>query len=122
MWHQRQNELHQADIVILATGFKAPYPACLDSILPLLDLDEHNRYQMTPDFELKWQGASSNKIFAVNAGMHSHGIAEPQLSLMAWRSARIINRLAGKPLYDIDSGKGMIEWISPATIEELVEA
>ncbi|USD42826.1 SidA/IucD/PvdA family monooxygenase [Vibrio sp. SCSIO 43135] len=118
----RQNELHQADIVILATGFKAPYPVCLDSILPLLDLDEHNRYQMTPDFELKWQGASSNKIFAVNAGMHSHGIAEPQLSLMAWRSARIINRLAGKPLYDIDSGKGMIEWISPATIEELVEA
>ena len=106
-------ETLQADIVILATGFEAPTPHCLRSILPLLDMDEQNRYQMTPEFELKWEGQSNNKIFAVNAGMHSHGIAEPQLSLMAWRSARIINRLAGKKLFDTDSGRGMIEWLSP---------
>lgn len=118
----QQVELHQADIVILATGFKSPYPSCLNSIIPLLDLDEHDRYQLTPDFELQWEGSKTNKIFAVNAGMHSHGIAEPQLSLMAWRSARIINGLAGKEVYDIQADKGMIEWISESTIKELVEA
>lgn len=115
-------EIHQADIVILATGFKAPYPACLDSILPLLDLDSEGRYQLTADFELKWASSKTNKIFAVNAGMHSHGIAEPQLSLMAWRSANIINRLAGEALYDIQPDKGMIDWISESAVRELVEA
>ncbi|UPQ89497.1 lysine N(6)-hydroxylase/L-ornithine N(5)-oxygenase family protein [Vibrio sinaloensis] len=114
-------ETHQADIVILATGFQAPYPACLNQILPLFDLDAHHRYQMTPDFEIQWEGQQHNKIFAVNAGMHTHGIAEPQLSLMAWRSARIINRLAGKALFDTDSGQGMIDWLSPDTlVEQLV--
>ncbi|WP_428771589.1 lysine N(6)-hydroxylase/L-ornithine N(5)-oxygenase family protein [Vibrio sp.] len=109
-------ETHQADVIILATGFAAHYPDCMKAIFPLLDLDEQDRYQMTPDFELQWQGQSSNKIFAVNAGMHSHGIAEPQLSLMAWRSARIINRLAGKRLFDTDSGQGMIEWLTPTSV------
>jgi len=114
-------ETHKADIVILATGFQAPYPACLNQILPLFDLDAHHRYQMTPDFEIQWEGQQRNKIFAVNAGMHTHGIAEPQLSLMAWRSARIINRLAGKSLFDADSGQGMIDWLSPDTlVEQLV--
>ncbi|KJY82128.1 lysine 6-monooxygenase [Vibrio galatheae] len=109
-------EAHHADIVILATGFEAPTPSCLSSIIPLLDMDAHNRYQMTPDFELKWEGQNTNKIFAVNAGMHSHGIAEPQLSLMAWRSARIINSLAGEQLFETNSGRGMIDWLSPATV------
>ncbi|NRF29967.1 lysine N(6)-hydroxylase/L-ornithine N(5)-oxygenase family protein [Vibrio coralliilyticus] len=113
-----QSEVHDADIVILATGFQSPYPACLDAILPLLELDEQQRYKMSPDFELKWSGSASNKIFAVNAGMHSHGIAEPQLSLMAWRSARIINCLAQEPLYDLDAGKGMIEWTTPSKVHE----
>ncbi|KAB0461857.1 lysine N(6)-hydroxylase/L-ornithine N(5)-oxygenase family protein [Vibrio kanaloae] len=112
-------EAHQADIVILATGFESPNPSCLSSIFPLLDMDEQNRYQMTPDFELKWEGQATNKIFAVNAGIHSHGIAEPQLSLMAWRSAKIINSLAGELLFDIDSGPGMIEWLSSSTLSEL---
>ncbi|MCG9554660.1 SidA/IucD/PvdA family monooxygenase [Vibrio sp. Isolate31] len=111
-------ETHQADIVILATGFEAPYPACLRDLLPLLDMDEHNRYQMNADFELKWEGQQTNKIFAVNAGMHSHGIAEPQLSLMAWRSAKIINRLAGETLFDNDAGRGMIDWLSPTPSSE----
>lgn len=117
----QQDEIHQADIVILATGFSAPSPRCLDAILPMLKLDEQGRYQMTPHFELKWQGAHTNKIFAVNAGMHSHGIAEPQLSLMAWRSARIINRLCNENVFDLDSGQGMIEWMSHSHITELVE-
>lgn len=118
----QQVEQHQADIVIMATGFKSPYPSCLNSILPMLDLDDQDRYQLTPDFELQWEGSQNNKIFAVNAGMHSHGIAEPQLSLMAWRSARIINRLAGNDIYDIQSDKGMIDWISESTVKELTEA
>ncbi|OEF03959.1 lysine N(6)-hydroxylase/L-ornithine N(5)-oxygenase family protein [Vibrio genomosp. F10] len=115
-------ERHEADVVILATGFEAPYPACLKDIMPMLDLDEQGRYQLTSNFELKWKGSPENKIFAVNAGMHSHGIAEPQLSLMAWRSAKIINSLAGREVYDIKSDKGLIDWLSAVRVKDLVEA
>jgi lysine N6-hydroxylase len=53
--------------------------------------------------------------------MHTHGIAEPQLSLMAWRSARIINSLVGQAVFDTESGQGMIDWLSPsALVEQLV--
>ncbi|MEI8595574.1 lysine N(6)-hydroxylase/L-ornithine N(5)-oxygenase family protein [Photobacterium sp. Hal280] len=118
----QQVEAHEADIIILATGFSSPYPQCLKSILPLLELDEKGRYGMMPNFELKWKGSADNKIFAVNAGMHSHGIAEPQLSLMAWRSARIINQLCQKSVFDIESDKGMIEWVTERLVTEYAKA
>ena len=35
-------------------------------------------------------------MYAQNLGRVSHGIAEPQLSLMAWRSAVIANDVLGK--------------------------
>lgn len=117
----QQNEVHQADIIILATGFSAPYPTCLDTILPMLELDKQGRYQLSENFELQWKGSARNKIFAVNAGMHTHGISEPQLSLMAWRSARIINQLCQKTVFDLDTGRGMIEWVSESRIAEFVE-
>jgi lysine N6-hydroxylase len=88
----------------------------------MLDLDEQGRYQLTSSFELKWAGSPNNKIFAVHAGMHSHGIAEPQLSLMAWRSAKIINSLAGRAIYDIKSDKGLIDWLSETQVKDLIEA
>lgn len=108
----QQQETHAADVVILATGFAAPTPACLSDILPLLDLDENNRYTMDSNFELQWEGQATNKIFAVNAGLHSHGIAEPQLSLMAWRSAKIINALVSRDAFDLSTHQGMIEWLT----------
>jgi lysine N6-hydroxylase len=44
--------------------------------------------------------------------MHSHGIAEPQLSLMAWRSARILNRALGRDQFDLTSTPAVIQWRS----------
>ncbi|MCL9780397.1 SidA/IucD/PvdA family monooxygenase [Vibrio sp. S4M6] len=117
-----QCEFHQADIVILATGFDAPSPTCLKNIIPQLELDTQGRYQLSSNFELQWEHNQTNKIFAVNAGMHSHGIAEPQLSLMAWRSAKIINALAKQDIYDIGAGEGMIDWVSHQDINQLVVA
>jgi lysine N6-hydroxylase len=46
----------------------------------------------------------------VNAGRYSHGIAEPQLSLMAWRAARVVNALLGRRVYQAEDGPGLIDW------------
>ncbi len=58
--------------------------------------------------------SEQNRIYAVNAGIHSHGSAEGGLSLMAWRSARILNHLLGKPCFDLAPNASMIQWWSDA--------
>ena len=105
-----QQERIQTDIVILCTGFENKLPQCMEPLLPALQLDESNRYQLTSNFKIQWQGPEDRKIYAVNAGLHSHGIAEPQLSLAAWRSARILNDLAGEELFQINDSGSIINW------------
>ncbi|MFA9789000.1 lysine 6-monooxygenase, partial [Klebsiella pneumoniae] len=73
--------------------------------------DECN-FKVRDDFTLEWNGPKENNIFAVNASMQTHGIAEPQLSLMAWRSARILNRALGRDLFDLSMPPALIQWRS----------
>ena len=96
----KADEHYEADIVILCTGFLSSVPAFLNPILPQLAFDSEGRLMINKDFDLKWQGPKENKIYALNFGRHNHGISEPQTSLMAWRSATIINDLSGKLIYN----------------------
>ena len=83
----------QADIVILATGFESVIPKLIEPIKHLVSFDLKGRFIFNEDFSIKWKGELTNKIFALNFSRHGHGIAEPQTSLMAWRSATVINSL-----------------------------
>lgn len=94
-----EKESIQADIVILSTGFMNATPKVLDPIKDLLNHDSEGRLIINKNFDLDWKGSEKNKIFALNFSRHRHGIAEPQTSLMAWRSATIINHLLGKEFY-----------------------
>ncbi len=105
-------ETFDCDVVIFATGYQQDRPAFLAPLANRLLTTANDEYRITPDFTLEWQGPSENCLFAVNAGMHSHGIAEPQLSLMAWRSARILNRALGRDWFDLTSTPAVIQWRS----------
>lgn len=91
-----------ADVVILATGLKPQIPQFLEPILHLIHRDECNRFNINKNFSVSWDGPSKNKIYALNFSRHGHGIAEPQTSLMAWRSATILNDLCQYPHYKTD--------------------
>lgn len=93
----------EADIVILSTGFIMATPKFLDPIKHLIAHDAEGRFIINRDFDLEWNEPSKNKIFALNFSRHRHGISEPQTSLMAWRSATIINKLLGEELYKNNS-------------------
>lgn len=80
-----------------------------------LTMTTNYQYRIAPDFTLDWRGPRENCLFAVNMGMHSHGIAEPQLSLMAWRSARILNRALGREQFDLAPTPALIQWRSQQT-------
>ncbi len=46
-------------------------------------MHDKNTFKVRDDFTLEWSGPKENNIFVVNASMQTHGIAEPQLSLMS---------------------------------------
>ncbi|KWT72598.1 MULTISPECIES: SidA/IucD/PvdA family monooxygenase [unclassified Variovorax] len=83
----------RADVVILATGFRSMLPRCLGALESSMQLDDGQRIQISENYRVAWSHDPAARIYAVNFGRHSHGIAEPQISLMAWRSARILNDL-----------------------------
>ncbi|PVY75996.1 lysine/ornithine N-monooxygenase [Tamilnaduibacter salinus] len=104
-------ESSEADRVILCTGFESRLPAYLDDDLrQRLDTDSDGQLRLGPDFEARWDGPIDRRIYAVNAGRHSHGIAEPQMSLMCWRSARIINHLSDQVLFPVTASVNMVDW------------
>lgn len=103
-------EHYSATVVILATGFESKIPDCIKALTPMLELSEDGLLQLDPNFRVKWSGAKDNHIYAVNAGLDSHGIADPQLSLMAWRSAKIINDLLPEPAFDLFENEHVIQW------------
>lgn len=101
-------ETMEADIVILATGLQTVLPPCLRNLR--LNLDEKSRPVVSRSFRVDWDGPETNKIFALNFSRHSHGISEPQTSLMALRSAMIVNDLVGTDFYKTTSAPSFLTY------------
>lgn len=102
----------RADRIILCTGFEHRLPECLAPLADRLTLDPDGRPRPDEHFALEWDGPGDRRIYAVNQGRFSHGIAESQLSLMCWRSAVIINHLAGEEHYPVAHGGELPRWFS----------
>lgn len=97
------HETLNADVVILSTGFTIDVPKIFNPIKDLIHFDSEGRFIVKRNFDLDWKGPETNKIFALNFSRHRHGISEPQTSLMAWRSATIINHMCDKEIYKINN-------------------
>lgn len=102
----------EADTVILATGFEWEIPPCLDPIVGRLEL-ENGRYRLREDYSIVWDGPEELKLFAQNAGRHCRGVPDPNLSLMAWRGAKIVNAIAGRRVYDVEEASSVFDWPAP---------
>lgn len=94
-------EEYQADIVILATGFSSELPQFLAPILEKIEFDEQGRPKICKNYQIS-SSCGRNRIFAMNYSRHGHGIADPQTSLMSWRSAVIANALMGHDYFRND--------------------
>lgn len=106
-------ELLNADMIILCTGLEECLPACLGDIGYLLARDEGGQLQLQDDFSARLPGQKQSRLYLLNMGRHSHGIAEPQLSLSAWRAACVVNSVLGKTLYDTGQATGFTHWQTP---------
>ena len=61
-------------------------------------------------YAANWDGPRENRVYVQNAGRASHGIADPQLALLAWRSAAILNDALGRRAFALDDDGALIEW------------
>jgi lysine N6-hydroxylase len=106
-WGKTQNV--QADLVVLATGSSYALP---DALRPLAGRIRWDRdgYAVRSDFSIEWDGPPGLRIYAQNAARHMRGVADPNLSLMAWRSAVIANSLLGRAIYDVNGESSVFDF------------
>ncbi len=105
-------ETIDVDLVVFATGYRFVLPDFLQALQNRIALNSIGEPILESDFSVVWDGPGENRIFVLNAGRHSHGIAEPQLSLAAWRSAVIANALLGRAHFDLGQLDPIVQWES----------
>lgn len=119
--HNRLDETREvvaADWVILCTGLREQLPPCVEPLLPELELDERGRPQLESSFEIRRRRRAGERLYIVNGGRTTHGIAESQLSLMAWRSAVILNDVLGRQRFAVERERDLVRWCArPARAE-----
>jgi lysine N6-hydroxylase len=91
-----------ADVVIACTGYERRTPDCLRPLAGRLHEDSRGLPVLREDYSMEWDGPDDRRIYVQNGALHSHGIADPNLSLIPWRSARILNSLCQRNVYGTD--------------------
>lgn len=97
------------DLVIAATGYRAALPACLGRLGVECE-PATGTPRLGRRYAAAWDGPPGNRIYVQNGGRATHGIADPQLALLAWRSAAILNDALGRPIFALDEMGSLIEW------------
>jgi len=110
-------ETLNVDVVILCTGTQYRRPKFLDPMLGKLNWGPDG-YSIREDYSIEWDGPSDLNIYMQNGAKHTRGVADPNLSLMAWRSAMIINSMAKREVYDVKMSSCVFDMLS-VNLEEL---
>jgi lysine N6-hydroxylase len=117
--HDDTLENVELDVVVWATGFR---PAPLDFLAPIASRLERtgDEYAIDDSFAIRWDGPAEHNVFLQNAARDQRGLADPNLSLNAWRSQRILDRLRGIRTQDQQSS--FIEWMTKPAGDEILGA
>ncbi len=91
------------DYVILSTGYRWEFPTYLKSLQEYISSTEDGHLQTNEDYSVQWDYTDKAKIYIQNGSRHCRGVADANLSLMAWRSAMIVNSLCGQEIYPLHS-------------------
>jgi lysine N6-hydroxylase len=107
--HPDAVEATELDVVIWATGFVPASMDFLDPIKARLER-EGDEFKIDNSFAVQWDGPHDRNIFVQNATRGQRGLADPNLSLNAWRSQRILDRLRG--VRSEEHVNSFIEWLT----------
>ncbi|HEX9030649.1 MAG TPA: SidA/IucD/PvdA family monooxygenase, partial [Streptosporangiaceae bacterium] len=115
-YHDDVHENVELDVVIWATGYRPGPTGFLDPISERLER-EGEEYKIDDSFAVLWDGPPDRNIFIQNAARGQRGLADPNLSLNAWRSQRILDRIRGvRTEHQLNS---FIEWTAKPSGHDL---
>ena len=92
---------HRTDGLIFATGYRQRMPRFLGGIEHRLRFDRQGRLQPTRHYAVDTSG---REVYMQNAGLHSHGLSNPELGLACYRNSCLIRELTGIEHYPIEAG------------------
>lgn len=95
--------------MVLCTGYEYFFPAYLEPLAHRLAWQDGG-FALREDFSIEWEGPEDSRIYVQNAAKHARGVADPNLSLLAWRSAKIINSMMGRRVYDVECDRAFFDW------------
>ncbi|MGW9212108.1 lysine N(6)-hydroxylase/L-ornithine N(5)-oxygenase family protein [Embleya sp. NPDC055664] len=109
-------EYVDVDTIVWATGFR---PASTEFLAPIESRLERegDEYRIDRDFAVQWDGPRDRLIFMQNAARGQRGLADPNLSLTAWRSRRILDRLLG--VGSDEQLPSFVEWSAKPPVDDL---
>lgn len=93
---QQELFVHQAGILLLATGYQYNEPAFLQGIDERICRTRNGLFDVQRNHTID---VNQREIFVQSAETHTHGFTAPDLSLGAYRNSWIINTIAGKEVY-----------------------
>ncbi|HET9847113.1 MAG TPA: SidA/IucD/PvdA family monooxygenase [Candidatus Dormibacteraeota bacterium] len=99
----------RADVVVLGTGFSYELPAAMQPLGDRMRWDRDG-FPVRSDFSIEWDGPPGLRVYAQDAARHMRGVADPNLSLVAWRSAIIANSLLGREVYDVGGESSVFDF------------
>ena len=107
------DEVVTADVVVWATGFR---PAPMEFLAPLMSRFELEDEEIRVDasFAALWDGPPNRGIFLMNTARGQRGLPDPNLSLLAWRSQRVVERLLGPSVARSPQIPSFVTWSSTA--------
>lgn len=88
----------ETDIVVFCSGYRTVFPTFIENLRDRM-VDASGSLQIRPDYSIAWDGPENLKIYMLNGAEKTHGIADPNLSLISWRSARVLNAIVGSEVY-----------------------
>jgi lysine N6-hydroxylase len=97
---KEQSFTHESEFVILATGYKYKTPAFIEGIKDRISKTDAGLYDVTRNYSIDKNG---EEIFIQNGELHTHGFVTPDLGMGAYRNAIIINTIAEKEVYKVES-------------------
>ncbi|GAC1405722.1 MAG: SidA/IucD/PvdA family monooxygenase [Burkholderiaceae bacterium] len=102
-------EMLATDVVIWATGFRSAAQSFLQPLQARLER-EGGEIRIDRDYAAVWDGPSDRQIFVLNSARLQRGLPDPNLSLTAWRSQIVIDRMLGRPHRVAQGDDAFVSW------------
>jgi lysine N6-hydroxylase len=96
-------------MIVLGTGYGYELPEAMQPLADRISWDRDG-LPVRADFSVEWDGPPELRIYAQDVARPMRGVADPNLSLMAWRSAIIANSLVGRAVYDVNGESSVFDF------------